>query len=309
MAKTRVFSPAGALIAGLAAAAAALGWLAHGAVAFSLVTLALILLLPRYFPGWKNCLIAAAVFGLLALPWTAYQKLYDPPANRLLKWHLAGVVPIDSRGTLEAVRDSYGALSRETLLANKRANFGTLFNGSYGSALDLFTTPIRQRRVDEFFYVFRSLGILNFAWILVPGVWLLRRRIPAQLELQGLFLGWTVLTLAFWALAIFIPASTIIHSSSYAMMLSLFLLAIILILSLPGWIAWTLLGWHLIDFTLTWLPYFGSSPLQLGMISLLLFSGLLIGFALWLVARPQASPAPSSAAEKSAGKPAATPFP
>jgi hypothetical protein len=296
-------APRSAPVTGLAAAAIALGWLAHGAAAFSVVTLALLLLLPRYFPGWKNCLVAAVVFGLLALPWTAYQKFYDPPANRLLKWHLAGVVPIDARGTLETIRDSYAALPRENLLANRQINLGMLFRGSHASAVDLFTTPIRQRRVDEFFYLFRSLGILNLAWVVAPAVWLLRRRLPPHFELQGLLLGWTVLTLVFWVLVMFTPASTVVHSSSYAMMLSFFLLAVIFILYLPAWIAWALLGWHLLDFALTWVPYYGSAPVQPCMIWLMALSAVLIGFAL-----RRTAPAPAGAVEKSAGKPAAPPF-
>ena len=296
-------APRSPALTGLAAAAAALGWLAHGAAAFSLVTLLLPLLLPRYFPGWKNCLVAIAVFGLLALPWTAYQKFYDPPANRLLKWHLAGVVPIDARGTLETIRDSYAALPRENLIANKRINLDMLFRGSHASALDFFTTPSRQRRVEEFFYVFRSLGILNLAWVVAPIVWLFRRRRPPHFELQGLLLGWTGLTLVFWVLVMFIPASTVVHSSSYAMMLSLILLAVIFILNLPGWIAWMVLGWHLLDFALTWVPYYGSAHLQTGMIWLLALSVLLIGFALrWAVT------APPTEDEKSAGKPAVPPL-
>lgn len=296
-------APRSPALTGLAAAAAALGWLAHGAAAFSLVILALLLVLPRYFPGWKNCLIAAAVFGLLALPWTAYQKFYDPPANRLLKWHLAGVVAIDARGTLETIRDSYAALPRENLIANKHINLDMLFRGSHASALDFFTTSIRQRRVDEFFYVFRSLGVLNLAWAVAPFVWLLRRRGPRHFELQGLLLGWTVLTLVFWVLVMFIPASTVVHSSSYAMMLSLMLLAVVFILDLPVWIASTMLGWHLLDFALTWVPYYGSAPIHPGMIWLMALSTGLIGFALW-----RSAPGPSAGHEKSAGKPAVPPL-
>ena len=269
-----------ASLAGLAAAAAALGWLAHGAAAFSLVTLALALLVPRYFPGWKNCLLAAAIFGLLALPWTLYQKVYDPPANRLLKWHLAGVVPIDSRSTWEAIRDSYSGLSRAALIANKRANFGTLIGGSFVSVADVVTTPRMKRKVDEFFYVFRSLGILNLAWGFGPLAWLFRRRLPLNFQQIVPVLGWTLLTLVFWSLALFTPASTILHSSSYAMMLCLFLVAIIVLLDLPAWVAWLIAGWHVIEFTVTWLPYSHSASLQSGMFLFLALAVTLIGFGL-----------------------------
>jgi hypothetical protein len=267
-------------LAGLAAAAAALGWLAHGAAAFSLVTLALVLLIPRYFPGWKNCLLAAAIFGLLALPWTLYQKVYDPPANRLLKWHLAGVVPIDARTTWEAIRDSYSGLSREALVANKRANFSMLMGGSFEPVTDVVTTTLMKRKVDEFFYVFRSLGILNLVWGLGPLVWLLRRRLPQHFSQMVPFIGWTFLTLVFWPLALFTPASTILHSSSYAMMLALFLFAIVLILDLPVWMAWLLAGWHCVEFTVTWLPYSHSAPLRPEMFLLLALSATLIGLGL-----------------------------
>lgn len=270
-----------ASLAGLAAAAAALGWLAHGAAAFSLVALALVLLVPRYFPGWKNCLLAAAIFGLLALPWTLYQKVYDPPANRLLKWHLAGVVPIDSRSTWEAIRDSYSGLSREALIANKRANFGTLIGGSFVSVADVVTTPLMKRKVDEFFYVFRSLGILNLAWGLGPLAWLLRRRLPLNFHQMVPVLGWTLLTLVFWSLALFTPASTILHSSSYAMMLGLFLGAIIVILDLPAWIAWLIAGWHVIEFIVTWLPYSHSASLRPEIFLLIIFSSVIVTFALF----------------------------
>ena len=43
--------------------------------------------------------------GLLALvlyaPWLAYQRLYDPPGDRLLKWHLAGVTEVEVTMTAE----------------------------------------------------------------------------------------------------------------------------------------------------------------------------------------------------------------
>ena len=37
----------------------------------------------------------------------AYQRYDDPPGDRLIKWHLAGVSEIDDRGSLETIVDSY----------------------------------------------------------------------------------------------------------------------------------------------------------------------------------------------------------
>ena len=267
----------------LGGAAAGLGWLAHGGAAFSLVTLGLILLIPPWFLGRKKTLLAAVAFAVLALPWAAYQNLYDPPANRLLKWHLAGVIAIDARSTWDALTDSYGALSRDALVANKRANFHTLINGTFGDIFDIFTTPLRQRRVDEFFYIFRSLGILNFAWIAAPLTWIVRRRLPEFFELQGLIAAWTALTLAVWATLMFIPSSTLLHQGPYAAMISLFLLAVVFLLQLPRWLGVPILAWHVVEFSATWLPYTKSAPINPWMILLLLLTLAFLARTVWQV--------------------------
>ncbi|MDB6170225.1 MAG: hypothetical protein JWM88_3089 [Verrucomicrobia bacterium] len=266
--------------AAVAGAAAALAWLAHGGAAFSLGTLVLVLVVPRWFPGWKNTAAAAGVLALLVLPWTAYQKAYDPPGNRLVKWHLAGVVPIDARPVFQTVGDEYDALAHDTLVANKRANFKTLFYGDFKSALDVFTTPARQRRVEEFFYVFRSLGILNLAWVLAPLAWLVRRRLPSGFEPQVFLLAWTAATLVAWPLLMFIPGSTILHQGSYAMVLSLFLLAIVFLLQLPRWLGIPVLVWHVLGFGLTWVVYYKSAPLEGTMFVLMALAAGLAGFTL-----------------------------
>jgi len=38
--------------------------------------------------------MALAIVVVFYLPWSAYQKYVDPPGNRLLKIHLAGVIPV-----------------------------------------------------------------------------------------------------------------------------------------------------------------------------------------------------------------------
>jgi len=58
----------------------------------------------------------------LYLPWMLFQTLIDPPGNRLLKWHLAGVQEVDGRNFLTALRDSYGALSWHDYLQGKLLN-------------------------------------------------------------------------------------------------------------------------------------------------------------------------------------------
>ena len=149
--------PRFALLAGLAAA---LGWLAHGGVAFSLIALVPIWVI-RGCPYWRKIPVTALLFLLIAGPWLWYQKFYDPPGDRLLKWHLAGTIPVDSRPLFEVLRTAYSELSWSEWLDVKLANIRTLFRGRFSQLFDFFTTPGKQRRMEEFFHFFRAIGVLN----------------------------------------------------------------------------------------------------------------------------------------------------
>jgi hypothetical protein len=88
-------------------AAAALAILSHGAIAFGLIGL-----FPAVYARLKRSPfrhIAAGVLCavLLYAPWAAYQKYYDPPGDRLLKWHLAGQVEIDNRPLWQLLRERF----------------------------------------------------------------------------------------------------------------------------------------------------------------------------------------------------------
>lgn len=101
-----------------------LALLGHGASVFGLVPLA-VFALAAGLPG-RRWLAAALAAGLLLVPWTAYQHFADPPGNRLSKWMLAGVEPIDERGTLETIADSYREAGVGGTLEHKWHNVGTI---------------------------------------------------------------------------------------------------------------------------------------------------------------------------------------
>ncbi|MGH7945090.1 MAG: hypothetical protein ACREF9_08790, partial [Opitutaceae bacterium] len=73
-----------------AAGFAGLAWLAHGGVAFSFLAFLPLLAWRVWRTGWRRWAPAALALAVLVSPWLAYQTFYDPPANRLFKWHLAG---------------------------------------------------------------------------------------------------------------------------------------------------------------------------------------------------------------------------
>ncbi len=287
------------------AALAALGHLAHGGVMFSLLTLAPLLLwhlwrAPRAAGSdsqlstlssqlLAKILPAALAFVVLSLPWFAYQRLYEPPGNRLIKWHIAGTIPPDSRGVVETLVSNYESQGWSVTLATRATNLRLLFLGEWQN---LLTTRDREaiagRRSEEIFHTFRSPA----AWILgaaaLPLLLYARyRRVspfptaPSSrsdrirvhpcssvvknsgfssrpefipLPRHALTLTWLALTLALWLALMFFPDGTMLHQGSYVVPLLLLglLTAWTLLLSRRLWVALALL--QLALFTLSWMP-------------------------------------------------------
>lgn len=256
------------LDATLAGACAAFAWLAHGSTAFALLGLGLAWLIFRA-PHWRHVPAILMTFALLALPWILYQRFVDPPGNRLLKWHLGGVIDIDARSTWETLRDAYRPLTLEQWWSTRRANFLMSIGGNFREILDLSASTSAHRRGEEFFFLFRALGVLLLAWPL----WLLTRLLPRRLRqpippFLGRALVWCALTFALWVSLMFIRSSTLIHQGAYSLPLVLFTLSAIFAFALPTAVRLPLLGWHIAYFATTWLAYHGSAPINVAMIAL-----------------------------------------
>jgi hypothetical protein len=146
-----------------------LALLAHGASVFGLVPL-VVFALPAGLPSRRWIGAAAAVALVLLLPWAAYQHWAEPPGNRLTKWMLAGVEPIDGRGTVETIVDGYGEAGFGGTIENKWRNVETMTGGSPGwnrveTALDEVGEGDWEGVAVElrwllFFSLFPSLGLL-----------------------------------------------------------------------------------------------------------------------------------------------------
>ncbi len=251
----------------LAGACAAFAWLAHGSTAFALLGVGAAWLIFRA-PNKRNIPAILLTFALLALPWILYQRFVDPPGNRLLKWHLGGVIDIDARGTWETLRDAYRPLTLEQWWATRRANFFMTIGGNFREIFDLSAASSAHRRGEEFFFLFRAFGVLLFAWPL----WLLPRALPRRLRrptppflLRSLI--WSALTFAVWIALMFIRSSTLIHQGAYALPLVLFTISVVLAFDLPAVLRVPLIGWHLAYFATTWLAYYGPAPINIGMIA------------------------------------------
>ncbi|MET7400342.1 hypothetical protein ABZS66_43335 [Dactylosporangium sp. NPDC005572] len=213
----------------LAGVAAGAGLVAHAGVAFTLLPMGLLLLRRR--PSWQHAGLAAAGALALQAPWTAYQRIVDPPGDQLLKWHFAGVwqpaFGPDRRSLGELVADSYGKLSLGEILHNKWTNVLTLFGDRLHGPHLAGPGPLGILRAEEMFFVLFGLGVCNLALVLllVPA---LRRRLSRVLDVASLkpMAAVAGLTLVIWPLLLFGPGepgtSPTIFQGSYAMMALLF---------------------------------------------------------------------------------------
>lgn len=242
-------TPGAAAMAGLAAG---LGYLAHGGAAFTLIALAVLFVAPPYFIGIRQALSACAVFAVLLLPWTLYQRYYDPPGNRLLKWHIAGVVAIDARTTWQALSDQYSRLSAGQTLINKGDNVLRLFPG--GGAFKSFD----NWRVAEYYLVVPAVGVLNFAWLLFGATWVFRRWTAKDADRGAarLVLCAALLAILDWVLLMFGGESagdlTVVHQGSYATVILLYVGLGVLVLTLPRPAAMFVLLVQAADFLVFW---------------------------------------------------------
>lgn len=253
------------------AALAAFGALAHGGVIFSLLALAPILL-ARGGAGFTpaslrsrlstlraQLLPAATVFILLSLPWFAYQHFYEPPGNRLIKWHLAGTIPPDSRGVTETLLANYQAQGWDQSLATRRENLKIMFLGEWQNLLvTRDPAAIAGRRSEEIFHTFRTPA----AWILGAAAlpflaFLYLRRRPSwrdHVRRHVLAVAWLAFTLILWLALMFFPYGTLVHQGSYVAPLLLLGLLTAWTLLLSRWLFAALAVLQLALFTLTWMP-------------------------------------------------------
>jgi hypothetical protein len=207
--------------------------LSHGGSAFVLIPAVPLILLLRHPRQIKRMAATISFAVVLYLPWTLYQKFYDPPGNRLLKWHLAGVSALDNRSFLEAAQASYGALSFHQIMDYKAANFNMALGGGFqnlestGALLKELVSPAGlsvavphavELRAKAFFFMASCLGLFILApYALLAGI-APRFRSP-EWRTACMFWILTFASIVFWCLLMFVPSSTSIHQGAYATVL------------------------------------------------------------------------------------------
>lgn len=258
---------------GLAALSVALAMLAHPGSTLSAPALVLLVIFNRRFLSARKLLAGVALIGALVAPWLAYQRFYDPPGNRLLKMHLAGVGPIDSRSTWRAIRDTYSKLGLKTVAGYKWANVETLI----GPHPFLIGTT-EESRVAQREYIWNALGVLNAGWVAVL-IFLFHKRAPA-LPFSRLLIGMALLNLLVWCIVLIGPAYTVAEHGSYADILLISVGLLGFLLGLPRVVVLLLFALQILNLFLVWIfvkpVLIKGAELQVG----LLIAGALCATAL-----------------------------
>jgi hypothetical protein len=223
--------------------------LAHTGAGIALIALAFTVLIRREAPSWQLILPAVLVAAAVVAPWTAYQKIIDPPGDKLLKLQVAGIPNIETKRSLsDEIIDHYRRIGTGQTVRNKLNNVAEPFRGvdnvardgwriAEGNAgIDGITRSERDAaivdlRVNQFFRLVPALGLIAlgpmlFVLVLVAHKLGVLRRGPT-LDNPGdewslvLFLALTIL---FWSLIMFGPNYTVIHQGTYLMPLIAFIL-------------------------------------------------------------------------------------
>jgi len=269
-----------------AAALSALALLSHGGTLFGILAMLLFALFLRGLPPMRTLLACAAVVLALLGPWTAWQKLVQPPGNALVKQAFAGTFGWDDppgMGVLATVQRSYARIDAATWLRMKvdglrslalppepmTCSQGEMAPGAHG---------IGAWRVTDFIAPVPSLRFLWLGLLVLPGLLATaegRKRARPALVLLGCGLAGVGLSLLLtWD-------CHIIHTQSYQSLLAIVFGLLVLLLQLgPRWLgtvaAPCVLGYGLLVWVLDPLRGgFGLDPVALAASALLLLLPLL----------------------------------
>jgi hypothetical protein len=218
----------------------------------------LLALAPFVYPLWRKVtawtvVAGAAVMAVLYVPWTLYQRFVNPPGNRLVKWMLAGVVPVDGRGMRRAIIEQYRSLSLPHLLGNKGDNAMTLFvnkgilDGSHFAWSGSF---FGSARVAGIFFLVPAAGLLLIG-ALAPLLPSARRRLADVRPLAA----FTALAIAAWVILLFGGrVVTVIHAGPYAAHVLFIGLCALGVTALPLVLSGAVLAASAAWFAIEWVP-------------------------------------------------------
>lgn len=223
-----------------------LSLLSHGGSIFGLMPLFITAIFFWKLPHPKQWISMLLPFFLLMVPWVLYQKIMDPPGDRLLRWHIAGFTGTSDLGFLELLVAQYQALGWEQWVFNKTENVKVIWGDWSVAFLHLF-----PYQFSNHFHLLRSGMFLSFVqslifqlpFIVALPFLLLKKEHRATLWKHSHLLLISLLGLIIWVLMMFSPGRTILHQGTHYLPL-LFIVFFVITLSKQSW-RFTRLFWAL----------------------------------------------------------------
>ena len=246
----------------VAVALVTLSMLAHGGAAFAALAL-----IPFAWRLRRRITVPAIAVGAVAavvgyLPWTLYQHYVNPPGDRLMKWQLAGVIPIGPAGFLPTIVAQYHRLSLHELLVNKWVNLESLAADTF-----LWRTQLAEPAWRSGFLGYARIAQLNdllpaAGLLLLGAIALLFRSSRRALAPVAPLAAFTGIALVIWVVVLWggqlVPA--INHESAYAMTVLFIALCALAVTYLPWPAAALVLVGSAAWFAVSWIPGLGFVP-------------------------------------------------
>jgi len=243
----------------LGGAAAALALLAHGGALPAVLAVALLVVMRRYRLKARTLALTGLVAIAVYSPWIGYQHFYNPPGNRLLKWHLAGNTKLTNESALRTIARAYEKAGIGGTLHNKldnvRAIVGdpTFSNGSHdGGHLGWTGSRIGRLRILSLTRIGLAPGLLLLGLLAFA-----RRRVRRSPWAPPLAVFFALSTLIY-ALMEFgggVASLAWMHTSPYASLLVLFALGAAAISELGARWLWGLVLAQLVSFLALWVVH------------------------------------------------------
>jgi len=238
----------------VAGVCAALALLAHGSAVFFIVPAFAVLVVARRLPLTRGLVMAAVAGAVLLVPWSAYQKFYDPPGDRLLKMHLAGINGVDPRPASKAIAQAYETTPPSQIVQYKISNVLAALGDApvMGSATtDEPADALSMWRVREREQITVALGVVNLGWLALPWWWSTRRD-RRERRWAGALLGIAALSGLFWCVVMWGPYATVTTHSAYVLDTLLFVALGAALAALPLRLALAVLALAVADLAATW---------------------------------------------------------
>lgn len=210
----------------------AFAMLSHGGAIFALLPIYL-LCLGKGFKYLKQVVIPSGLLLVVSyLPWIFYQRVLDPPGDRLIKWHLAGHPAITEKSFLLVLSEAYAQLTPAEWWANRVANVEVIFDRAWQIVYwlpELFKVPfyrpyypfLQDITFGNFFFSFWFYSPL-YALLIYGAVSAVKGRELPQIKTLAAV---SVLGLLLWVVFMFLPKATSIHQGTYFLWLTFFLIA------------------------------------------------------------------------------------